>query len=299
MHCPRRRAHDDRLADAFPRLESGREPGSADVSRPSGATRAADDIAPRPAGWNGATAALDLRAIPAIAHVSRTVAIVQSSYIPWKGYFDLISRCNQLILYDDVQYTKRDWRNRNRIKTRRGLHWLSIPVHVRGRSSQAIKDVTIAERGWNARHWKTIAANYAQAPHFREYRDRMEDLFRSATDASLSAVNHRLIVGLCGMIGIDTPISWSMDYRRVEGRTERLVDLCRQEGATRYLSGPRAKAYIDPLLFERAGIELEYIDYASYREYHQLFPPFEHHVSVIDMIFNVGSAAREHISRCR
>jgi hypothetical protein len=231
--------------------------------------------------------------------MSKTVAIVQSSYIPWKGYFDLISRCDEFILYDDVQYTKRDWRNRNRIKTRHGLHWLSIPVNVSGRRFQAIKDVTIAEHGWNARHWKTIAASYAQAPHFREYREQMEDLFRGATDTSLSAVNHRLIVGLCRIIGINTAITWSMDYRLVEGRTERLVGLCRQAGATRYLSGPSARAYIDPQLFDAAGIELQYMEYGGYREYDQLFPPFEHHVSVIDTIFNVGSAARDHVVRWR
>jgi hypothetical protein len=231
--------------------------------------------------------------------VSKTVAIVQSSYIPWKGYFDLISRCDEFILYDDVQYTKRDWRNRNRIKTRHGLHWLSIPVNVSGRYFQAIKDVTIAQPGWNSRHWKTIAASYAEAPHFREYRDRMEDLFRGAIDTSLSVVNHRLIVGVCRLIGITTPITWSMDYRLVEGKTERLVDLCRQAGATRYLSGPSAKAYINPELFECAGIELQYMEYAGYREYDQLFPPFEHQVSVIDAIFNIGSAAREYVIRCR
>ena len=230
---------------------------------------------------------------------AKTVAIVQSSYIPWKGYFDLISRCDEFILYDDVQYTKRDWRNRNRIKTRHGLQWLSIPVNVSGRRFQAIKDVTVAEQGWSARHWKTIAASYAQAPCFREYRERVEDLFRGATDSSLSVVNRRLIGGLCRIIGINTPITWSMDYRLVEGRTERLVELCRQAGATRYLSGPSARAYIDPQLFENAGVELQYMEYAGYREYRQLFPPFEHQVSVIDAIFNLGSAAREHVVRCR
>jgi WbqC-like protein len=229
--------------------------------------------------------------------VDKTVAIVQSSYIPWKGYFDLIARSSEFILFDDVQYTKRDWRSRNRIKTHNGLHWLSIPVNVSGRYLQAVKDVTISERGWNIKHWKTIAANYAQAPFFRDYRDRIEHLYCEATDASLSAVNHRFIAGLCEIIGIHTRISWSMDYALVDGRTERLVELCRQAGATRYLSGPSAKGYIEPGLFERAGVELEFVDHSGYREYPQLFPPFEHGVSVVDLIFNVGPAARDYLSR--
>jgi hypothetical protein len=228
---------------------------------------------------------------------TKTVAIVQSSYIPWKGYFELIARSDEFILFDDVQYTKRDWRSRNVIKTRAGLHWLTIPVNVRGRFFQPIKDVRIAERGWNERHWKTIASNYARAPYFAEYRDRVEQLYCNATDEALSTINHRFVVGLCDLIGIHTRITWSMDYCVVDGKTERLVELCRQSGATRYLSGPSARAYIDPKLFDDAGIALEFVNYDGYREYAQLFPPFEHGVSVLDVLFNVGPAAREHIIR--
>jgi hypothetical protein len=227
----------------------------------------------------------------------KTVAIVQSNYIPWKGYFDLIAQCDEFILFDDVQYTKRDWRNRNQIKTRSGLQWLTIPVNVSGRYLQAIKDVTVSEPGWNDRHWKTIAANYAHAPHFREFREPVEMLYRTRNEPRLCDINHRLLVGLCEMIGIRTPIRRSMDYRVIEGKTERLVDLCLQAGATRYLSGPSAKAYIDPALFEKAGIALAYADYSGYPEYPQLYPPFEHRVSVIDVIFNAGPAARDHIVR--
>jgi hypothetical protein len=228
---------------------------------------------------------------------SKTVAIVQSSYIPWKGYFELIARSDEFILFDDVQYTKRDWRSRNVIKTRNGLLWLTIPVNVTGRFFQPIKEVTVAERGWNIRHWKTIAANYARAPYFAEYRDRVEQLYCHATDELLSAINHRFIVGLCDLMGIEKRITWSMDYRVVDGKTERLVELCRQAGATRYLSGPSARVYIDPKLFDEAGIALEFVDYGGYKEYAQLFPPFEHGVSVLDVLFNVGPAAREYIIR--
>ena len=231
--------------------------------------------------------------------MAKTVAIVQSNYIPWKGYFDLIARCDEFILFDDVQYTKRDWRNRNRIKTRHGVQWLSIPVNVSGRYDQPIKEVTIAEPGWAERHWKTIAANYARAPFFDAYREPIECLYRSATDESLSAVNRRFIVGLCGLLGIAAQVTSSMDYGVIEGKTARLVDLCRRSGASRYISGPSARSYIEPELFERAGIELEYMEYEGYQEYPQLYPPFEHAVSVVDVLFSVGPAAREHVIRRR
>lgn len=223
----------------------------------------------------------------------KRVAILQSSYIPWKGYFDLMRRVDEFILYDDAQFTKRDWRNRNQIKTKDGLLWLSIPVEVKGKFTQAVKDVCISDPSWRDQHFKTIANAYARAPHFREYSACLEDLYRGATEPRLSDVNRRFIEGLATILGITTRLSWSMDYDLPEGRVERLVSLCRQAGATSYLSGPSAKAYIDQDagLFAEAGIEVAYIDYSGYPEYPQLYPPFEHHVSVIDLILNAGPSA--------
>jgi hypothetical protein len=227
----------------------------------------------------------------------KRVAILQSSYIPWKGYFDLIRQVDEFILYDDAQFTRRDWRNRNQIKTKDGLLWLTIPVHVKGRFTQAIKDVTISDAGWGDQHFKTIAAAYARAPHFRAYRDMIEDLYRGASSSRLSDVNRRFIDAFAALFGIRTKLSWSMDYALPEGRVERLVGLCQQAGATAYLSGPAAKEYIDPKQFADAGIELSYMDYSGYPEYTQLHPPFSHHVSVIDLIFSVGPAAADYLVR--
>ncbi len=223
----------------------------------------------------------------------KRVAILQSSYIPWKGYFDLMRKVDEFILYDDAQYTKRDWRNRNQIKTKDGLLWLSIPVEVKGKFTQAVKDVCISDPSWNDQHFKTIAAAYARAPHFQEYRGCLEDLYRGATSRSLSEVNRRFLEGLAKVLGIGTKLSWSMDYELPEGRVERLVALCRQAGATSYLSGPSARDYIakDAHLFAEAGIDVDFIDYSRYPEYPQLYPPFEHHVSVIDLILNAGPSA--------
>lgn len=223
---------------------------------------------------------------------SKRVAIVQSCYIPWKGYFEMIGRVDEFVIFDDVQFTKRDWRSRNRIKTAQGPLWLSVPVNTKGKYLQAIKDAEISDPSWHDQHWRTISTQYAKAPYFAQYRAEFEELYRGCTDTHLSQVNRRLIEGLCRMLGITTKLSWSMDYEVIPGKTERLVALCQQAGATDYLSGPAARDYIQPELFERAGINLEYMDYSGYPEYQQLYPPFEHSVSVIDLILSAGAEAR-------
>jgi len=217
---------------------------------------------------------------------------VQSSYIPWKGYFDMMQRVDEFILYDDAQYTRRDWRNRNRIKTKDGLLWLTIPVEAKGRFDQAIKDVRISDAGWAERHLKTIAAAYARAPHFRSYRDALDALYRSAASMRLSEVNRTLLQGVADLLGITTRLSWSMDYELPPGRVERLFALCEQAGATTYVSGPSARGYLDPAGFAAAGIGIAYMDYDGYPEYPQLFPPFTHQVSIIDVLLNAGPGAR-------
>ena len=228
--------------------------------------------------------------------MNKKVAILQSNYIPWKGYFDIINSVDEFILYDDVQYTKNDWRNRNRIATPNGPAWLTIPVSARGRTSQAvkIKDVVVSDSGagWNRKHWRSIANNYAKANHFQTHRELFEDLYLGLDETFLSRINYRFLTAICGILEIDTKLTWSMDYRLGEGKTARLVDLCRQAGATEYLSGPAAKDYLDEDLFRRAGITIRYMDYAGYPEYEQRFSPFEHGVSVIDLIFNEGPDAR-------
>jgi WbqC-like protein len=225
------------------------------------------------------------------------IAIVQSNYIPWKGYFDLMRSVDEFVLFDDVQYTRRDWRNRNRIKTARGPAWLTIPVNARGQYLSQIKDITVSDRSWGARHWRTLTANYTKARFFREYAERFEQLYLESRETHLSAINRRWLEALCEILGVRTRLSWSMDYDSVEGRTERLVSICQQAGADCYVSGPAARAYLDADCFRSAGIELEYFDYSGYPEYDQLFPPFDHFVSVIDLIFNQGPKSADFMRR--
>lgn len=222
----------------------------------------------------------------------RSVAIVQSNYIPWKGYFDLIASVDEVILLDDVQYTRQDWRNRNRIKVPQGLHWLTIPVPVKGRLSRRICDTEIGDSGWARRHWKTIQSAYSRAAHYSDFVDLFEELYLDCRETLLSKINYRFLSAICGELGITTELSWSMDYSATGYRTERLVSLCEQAGATEYVSGPAAKAYFDEKRFARAGIAVSWFDYSGYPEYRQLHPPFEHSVSVVDLLLNEGQAAR-------
>ena len=219
------------------------------------------------------------------------MAIVQSNYIPWKGYFDLINLVDEFILFDDMQYTRRDWRNRNLIKTRAGLKWLTIPVAVKGNFFQKIKDTRVSDPGWGRTHWESIVHNYSKANHFAAFREVFESLYLGSQESFLSQINYAFLTTICKILRIETRITWSDDYESVEGKTERLVSICKQAGATTYISGPAARDYIDEGLFNYADISLEYMDYSAYPEYRQLFPPFEHGVSVIDLIFNEGPDA--------
>ena len=236
---------------------------------------------------------LPFGALPRLSGDQKRVAIVQSNYIPWKGYFDLINSVDEFMLLDDVQYTRRDWRNRNKIKTADGPRWLTIPVLSRGNYYQSIKDMLVDSDDWRRTHWETLRRSYGHATWFRDYADRVQDLYEQCSDPHLSLVNERFLRLMCDALGITTRLSRSTDYNLYDGKTERLVRLCEQAGATHYLSGPSARAYIEPELFERAGIALEFVDYSGYAEYEQVHPPFVHQVSALDLIFNQGPNAPE------
>jgi hypothetical protein len=227
----------------------------------------------------------------------KKVAIVQSNYIPWKGYFDLIAAVDEFILYDDMQYTRRDWRNRNQIKTPQGAQWLTVPVRVKGKFHQSIRDTEIDGADWAEAHWKALSQNYRRAPFFGEVAERLEPLYRQHIYTHLSQLNRGLIEAVCDYLGIATKISNSWDYTLIEGNTERLADLCTQVDGTEYISGPAAKNYIDPVVFDALNIKLTWFDYDDYPEYPQLWGPFQHAVSVLDLLFNCGKEAPRFMKR--
>ncbi len=222
---------------------------------------------------------------------SRKLLVTQSNYIPWKGFFDGINAADHLIIFDDVQFTKRDWRNRNIIKTPGGNIWLTIPVEVKGKFAQKIRETKVVSLDWAANHWETIRHAYRRAPYFKHYESFFADLYLGCQEVTLSGINHRFLKAICDLLGIKTTFSFSWDYEIIEGQTDRIVSLCQQEKATEYLSGPSARAYLEMEKFEQNDIKVHFFDYAGYLEYPQLYPPFVHEVSIIDLIFSVGPDA--------
>ena len=224
----------------------------------------------------------------------KKIAILQSNYIPWKGYFDLINMVDEFIIFDQVQYTKNDWRNRNQIKTKQGIQWLTIPVRHK-ESDQKIVDTKVSDLKWNTKHWRTIQQSYSKAPYFKEYKDIFEEFYLNNTEEYLSQINFQLIKIINQILGIKTVIKWSSDFDLVEGQTEKLLGICKQAGADTYLSGPAAQGYFDEQLADQEGIQVEWMDYSGYPEYNQLHEPFEHGVTILDLIFNEGPNATKYM----
>ncbi len=222
----------------------------------------------------------------------KKIAILQSNYIPWKGYFDLINSVDEFIVYDDVQYTKNDWRNRNLLKTPKGVEWLTIPVSVK-KLDQKIIDTKVASAKWGIKHWKSIVNNYSKSKYFHNYKDIFEELYLHNSFVSLSEINVAFIVAINSILEIKTPLRLSSEFDNNPDRNMRLINICTSCGANKYLSGPSAANYLDVDLFNKHKVTVEWMSYGSYSEYTQLYPPFAHNVSVLDLIFNEGKCAKD------
>jgi hypothetical protein len=225
----------------------------------------------------------------------KTVAIVQSNYIPWKGYFDLIGAVDEFVLYDDMQFTRRDWRNRNLIKTPSGLQWLTIPVQVKGRYHQSIRETLVSDPDWAAQHWRSLALTYARAPYFAQVAEWLEPLYHAATQPSLTAINTHFVTALCAQLGITTAITDCARYDLDGEKSARLASICAQAGADVYISGPAARDYLDESVFAARGISVRWFDYSGYPPYPQLWGAFEHGVTLLDLLFNTGPEASRYM----
>ncbi len=235
--------------------------------------------------------------------MGKSIVITQSNYIPWRGYFDMLRSADQVILLESVQYTRRDWRNRNRIKTANGSLWLTIPVEVKGRYNQTIDETLISNSTWADAHIRSIELAYRRATHFKEVSPWLFALLRDvATEAYLTKVNERLIRSFCERLEINVPINRCSDVldrnaMQVMNPTERLLKLCLASGATRYLSGPAAKNYLDVDLFTHNGIEVSWMEYDGYRAYPQLWGDFDSSLSIVDLMLNTGPDAKLFLGR--
>jgi hypothetical protein len=218
------------------------------------------------------------------------VVVLQSNYLPWKGYFDLIHDAEMFVFYDDLQYTKNDWRNRNKFKTPKGCEWITIPAG--SSQSRLICEVTLNDPSWQKQHWNLIHQHYGKSPYFKMYAPFFEDFFLSTPRTSLSELNQHLIRHISAeFLGIGTKFVDSRDYNLSGHKLDRLVELVCKVGATTYISGPAAKDYIEPERFREQGIDLVWKDYSGYPGYPQSHPPFDHAVSIIDLLFCTGPNA--------
>lgn len=226
--------------------------------------------------------------------ILKTVVVLQSNYIPWKGYFDLIHDADLFIFYDDLQFTKNDWRNRNKIKSQKGAEWITIPVGPE--KNRLICEVEISNLSWQKKHWKTIRQNYSKAPYYNDYKEFFEDLYLGKKWSNLSELNQYLIRTISkDFLGITTEYKNSRDYALSGKKLDRLLELVIKADAECYISGPSAKDYIESSRFNNAGIKLIWKEYSGYPEYSQRYPPFEHGVSILDLLFNVGPDASWYI----
>lgn len=221
------------------------------------------------------------------------VAVIQSNYIPWRGYFDIMHDADVFVFYDDVQYTVNDWRNRNRVKTANGVIWLTIPVG--DQNDRLICDVVIGDQGWTRKHWMTIEQSYRGAPGFARYREFFKG-FYSRPWESLSLLNQTMIRAIAAdLLGIRTQILDSRDFNLQGKGSDRLLMLLKKLGATDYISGPRAQGYLDAESYARNGVTVHWKDYSRYPVYPQLHGAYEPNLSIVDLLMNCGDDAPRYI----
>ncbi len=223
----------------------------------------------------------------------KKVAVLQSNYIPWKGYFDIINDVDLFVFYDEVQYTIRDWRNRNKIQTKDGLQWLTVPTKADRKS--LIYEAKIDGRHWQKQHYNALKTNYSKAPYFKKYKEFLEYVYIEKEWEYLYELNRYMIQKISDFLGINTKFADSRDFMSHGVKHEKLLSLVKSTQADLYLSGPAAKDYIIEEDYKKANIKLIWKDYSGYPEYKQLHEPFCHNVTILDLLFNTGDDAPYYI----
>ncbi len=219
--------------------------------------------------------------------VSLTLCVLQPGYLPWLGFFDQLHRSDVFVFYDDVQFDKHGWRNRNRIKSPAGPQWLTVPVYHKGLGWPAINEVEIDNTStWARKHVGTIRQYYSKAKYREQYLPALEALllrpWKRLVDLDLA-----VIALMAEWLGLVRRVTRSSELGILGERSERLLKLCQHFGATRYLSGNSAKSYLDIDLFMKHGIQVEWQDYShpAYPQLHGDFVPF---LSTLDLVLNCG-----------
>lgn len=216
------------------------------------------------------------------------VGVWQSNYLPWKGYFDYINDVDIFCWYDEVEYTKNNWRNRNRIFGNNGLFWITIPVD-RKYNSKKISEVPINNKKILNNHFKSIQQNYSKAPYKNAILNLLYPYLVENPSDTLSKLNHSLIESICKYAGITTKFVNSKNYILKDTRLDRLTYLLQQLNATTYLSGLNAKNYItgSENEFDKIGCKLEWKNYGPYLKYERSGNDYDDYVSIIDVLMHI------------
>lgn len=220
----------------------------------------------------------------------KVLSVHQPQYIPWLGYLEKIANSDIFIYLDSCQYKHREFQNRNRILTNNGELWLAVPVLVKGRRDQLIKDVMInRESDWQKSHWRSIEMTYKKAPHFEEHREFFQKLYLEDKWTSLMDLNIYITDYLLDHFAIKTNIAIESEIGSKGLSNERIIELCKNTSSDIYLSGAGAKVYMDERLFEKNGITVEYQDF-----HHPVYDQFNNkseflpYMSSLDYIFNTN-----------
>lgn len=222
------------------------------------------------------------------------IAILQSNYIPWRGYFRIINTVDCFVFYDDVKYTKNDWRNRNQIILNKSLNWLTIPVG--SNSDRLIDEVVLPSGRWREQHLNKLAIAYSQTPYFSEVFDFVANIIENEKLQLLSELNQVLIKGICkNWLDLKVSFEDSKNYSLTKTKSDRVLELCKKMKATHYISGPSAKNYLKVDDFTNAGIKVEWISYHDLPVYKQCSSKFFPNVSMLDVLFHQGVDAKKFI----
>lgn len=225
----------------------------------------------------------------------KKIAILQSNYLPWKGVFDLINRVDVFVFLEDVQYTTRDWRNRNKILTLEGAKWITVPIANKDKRTQLICEAEINnEENWQKKHFNAFQTNYGKAEYYKKYKWIIEDIYLNKSWSKISDLNIYATKLISKELGIKTEFVNSKDLNTSGAKDDKLIEICKKLNCDYYLSGPAAKNYIVNEKFKNNSIELEYMEY-EYPNYKQVFDPFNHNVTILDLIFNCGENAPYYI----
>ena len=226
------------------------------------------------------------------------VIITQSNYIPWKGYFTTMKKATHLVLYDTAQYTRRDWRNRNKIITPNGPAWLSIPIDVKGKYHQLINEAKVKNNEWCEVHWNKICQNYRKSEHFKDYSGYFKNLYLEELPKIeyLSDINRVMLTKCIDLLDIKIEIIDSREFNLIGDKTEKLVNICKDLNADEYFTGPAAKGYINEDLFLDNNIDFTFYELDNFPTYNQQWDDFDHYVSVLDMFFNLGPNTTEYFN---